>query len=73
MSFYHRLSSIVLKTSGLVIRRFRGIGRKRLGARGKVYRASLPARLSLINNLINSPLVTWDKVKDGLSRKRKIS
>lgn len=64
MSFHHRLSSIVLKTSGLAIRRFRGIGRKRSGARGKACRASLPARLSLINNLINSSLITRGKVKN---------
>lgn len=38
--------------------------------RGKVSRIPHP-RLSLINNLINSPLVRWDKVKNGLSRKRR--
>lgn len=54
-----------------MIRRFRGIGRKRSAARGKVYRASPPARLSLINNLINSQLITRGKVKNGLSRKRR--
>lgn len=36
-----------------------------------MYRASPPARLSLINNLINSPLITRGKVKNGLSRKRR--